>query len=92
MDQVLQGLVSVKEVIAYLNQDRYLSLSEAIEYLNLSERTIRKLLPEIKHHRVGSKLLFKKSDLEKWMEKHIEKNDWPDLDLMVDEVMEGLLD
>lgn len=70
MKQAPQGTVSVAEILAYVNQDRYLSLSEACEYLSLSERTLRELLPGIPYSRIGRKLLFKKSKLDAWVQTH----------------------
>ena len=65
----LEGtLVSVKEILAYLETDRYLSLKEAAEYLPLSERTIREHLKTIPHFRCGRKIIFRKSELDRWME------------------------
>ena len=67
-EQVLDGVVSVREVLNFINQDHYLNLAQASEYLSISQRTIRGLLDEIPHYRVGSKmLLFKKSELDEWM-------------------------
>ena len=65
----LEGtVVSVKEILAYLETDRYLSLKEAADYLPLSERTIREHLKTIPHFRCGRKIIFRKSELDRWME------------------------
>ena len=80
-----QGMVSVAEILAYVNQDRYLSLPEACEYLSLSERTIRELLPGIPHARVGRRLLFKKSKLDGWVQTHEEAGE----DLVLDALAEA---
>ena len=65
----LEGtLVSVQEVLAYLEADRYLNLKEAAEFLPLSERTLRQHLNEIPHFRYGKKIIFRRSDLDRWME------------------------
>jgi excisionase family DNA binding protein len=90
-DASAEGTVSVAEVLRYLAQDRYFTLDEVCHYLSLSERTIRKLLPEIKHFRVGSKLLFKKSDVDQWMDQHVECSTEMDLGRLVDETLEGIL-
>jgi len=80
------GTVSVREVLAYMSQDRYMTLAEAAEYLRLSARTIRRSINEIRPRpfRVGNKLLFKKSDLDRWMEVHRLE----DLPRKMDEAME----
>lgn len=82
MKEALQGVVSVAEILAYISQDRCLSLSEACEYLSLSERTVRKLLPDIPHFRVGRKLLLKKSELYAWLERYRESSKDLTLDAM----------
>jgi excisionase family DNA binding protein len=89
--KIFQGIVSVAEILHYISEDRSLPLSEAMRYLSLSERSLRKLLPEIKHYRVGSKLLFKKSDLDEWMERHVEASAEMDLSKLADEALKGLL-
>ena len=66
--QVLDGVVSVREILAYVEADRFLDLRETSKYLSLSVRMIRDLLPEIPHFRLGfRKLLFRKSELDGWM-------------------------
>jgi len=85
------NVVSVDEILTHLSQDRYLSLSDTCEYTSLSERTLRERLSEIPHFRVGSKLLFKKSELDAWMLQYRECIDQPDLDSIVDEVVESVL-
>ena len=67
-ERIEERLISVREVLAYLAQDRYFTLKQSSEYLGISTRTIRDRLDEIPHYRVGSKmLLFKKSELDEWM-------------------------
>ncbi len=67
-EQVLDGVVSVREVLNLIQSDRYMDLKEAAEYLPLSERTIRQHLNEIPCFRYGKKIIFKKSELDQWME------------------------
>jgi len=66
--QIEQSVVSVREVLAYLETDRYMDLKEAAQYLPLSERTIRQHLNQIPYFRCGRKLIFRKSELDRWME------------------------
>jgi len=66
--QILDAVVSVREVLNLIESDRYLDLKEAAEYLPLSERTIREHLNEIPHFRYGKKIIFRKSELDRWME------------------------
>jgi excisionase family DNA binding protein len=88
---LVQGTVSVAEILHYLAEDRFMTQDEACKYLSLSERTIRDRLPEIKHYRVGKKLLFKKSDLDRWVERFLESSAELDLDQLADQVMKDVL-
>ena len=81
----------MREILKYFGHDRYLSLSDSVDYLCLAERTIRGLLDEIPHFRVGKKLLFKKSELDQWMERCREDPGDPDVKQLADEVVERLL-
>jgi len=86
-EQIEQSTISVREVLAYLETDRYLNLAQASEYLSISQRTIRGLLDEIPHYRVGSKmLLFKKSELDEWMLQYREGGK-DELDELVEETL-----
>ncbi len=75
-ERIEQSLISVSEVLAYLETDRYLDLNEAassrkgqrIGYLPLSEKTLREHLNEIPHFRYGKKIIFRRSELDRWME------------------------
>ncbi len=67
-EQIEQSTISVREVLAYLDQDRYMDLKEAAQYLPLSKRTIWGHRNEIPHFRYGNKLIFRKSELDRWME------------------------
>jgi len=88
---IVQGTVSVAEILRHLAEDRYLAEREARQYLSLSERKLRNHLPEIKHYRIGKKLLFKKSDLDRWMERHLETTAELDLDRLADEVLKDVM-
>ena len=90
VSQILQGMISVAEILAYLDQDRYMSLADATAYVSLSERTLRQRLAEITHYRVGTKLLFKKSHLDLWMERHREKAAGLDLDQIAEEAFDSV--
>ena len=66
--ELLSAVVSVREVLGYLEADRFMDLKETVEYLPLSERTIREHLNEIPHFRCGRKLVFRRSEIDRWME------------------------
>jgi excisionase family DNA binding protein len=90
VNQVPQGKISVAEILAYIDRDRYMSLADATVYLALSERNLRQRLPEIPHYRVGTKLLFRKSHLDLWMERHREKAAAISLDKIAEEAFESV--
>ncbi len=71
-EQFLKGTVSVAEVLNYIEQDRFLTLKEAAAYVRLSQRTLRRQVNQIQPRpfKYGRKLLFKKSDLDQWMERY----------------------
>ena len=85
-----EGVVSVREVLAYLERDHYMAKLDAAAYTSLSPRTLESRLDEIPHFRVGTKILFKKSELDTWMEEHREGGN-PDLDELVDETLANVL-
>ena len=82
-------VVSVQEVLLYFSQDRYLDKKEAAAYTSLSTRNLESRLPEIPHYRVGKKILFKKSELDRWMETYREGGN-RELDRIVNETLESL--
>ena len=87
-EQILDGVVSVREILAYVSPDCYLNRTEAAKYLGISKRNIRArvLSKDIPHYRVGGKLLFKKSELDQWMVKFREGGK-EELRELVDEVV-----
>ena len=66
--QIEGSMISVAEILVYLRNDYYLDLKQASEYLPLSARTIREHLKTIPHFRCGRKIIFRKSELDQWME------------------------
>lgn len=66
--EFLEGTVSVKEVLNHIESDFYMDLAGATQYLPLCEKTIRAHLEEIRHFRCGGKIIFKRSELDLWME------------------------
>ena len=91
MIEAPRGTVSVQEILAYLDRDRYMPKSEASTYLGISVSNIEKQLVSLPHFRVGAKVLFRKSDLDRWMEKHREKPADFDLDRITDEALRAVL-
>ncbi len=82
-------LREVLEEIA--DRDRYLPKLDASAYLGMSVSNIEKRLASIPHFRVGAKVMFRKSELDRWMEKHREKPADLDLDRLADEAVRAVL-
>ena len=86
-ERFMSGVVSASEIMAYLDQDRYLNLAEAAKYTSISKRTLRDHLDEIPHRRVGTRiLLFKKSELDAWLDQYREGGK-AELDELVEECL-----
>ena len=81
-------VVSVQEILAYVDRDRYMDKREAAAYTSLSLRNLEARLPEIPHFRVGKKLLFKKSELDRWLEQFREGGA-QNLERIADEALES---
>jgi excisionase family DNA binding protein len=82
----------IREVVAEVaDRDRYMPKSEASVYLGLSVSNVEKRLGELPHFRVGSKVMFRKSELDRWMEKNREKPADLDLDRLADEAVRAVL-
>ncbi len=89
MKPLEQTVVSVQEVLVYFDRDRYMDKQEAAKYTSLCVRNLEARLPEIPHFRVGNKILFKKSELDRWMETFRESGT-RNLDRIADEAIESL--
>ncbi len=70
-ERIEERLITVREVLSYLETDRFMDLKEASEYLSISTRTLRDQ-DDLPRYRVGKLLRFKKSELDEWMLKHRE--------------------
>ncbi len=88
--QFLEGTVSVREILALLEQDRFLNLAEASQYTSISKSTLRHR-DDLPRYKVGKKiLLFKKSELDKWLFQFREGGG-DELDQLVDECLEKVI-
>jgi len=67
-EKFLEGTVSVREILNFIESDRFMDLKGAAAYLPLSKKTIRQHLDEIPHFKCGGKFIFKKSEIDQWME------------------------
>jgi excisionase family DNA binding protein len=92
MDGPPKGTIEIQEVLRYLACDRFLSKRSAAAYLGVSLRTLetQRDIPRFRFGRNGAKILFKKSELDQWMERYRVVDDGPDIDRIVKEVLEGV--
>ena len=89
-ERIEQSLISVREVLGYLDPDRYLNLAQASEYTSISTRTLRDR-DDLPRYRVGKKiLLFKKSELDTWLSQFREGGK-DELDELVNETLDNLM-
>ena len=63
-----KGNVSVGEVIRYLEGDRFLTAQQVESYLSLKPMEAARLLPEHLRYRIGHRVRYRKSEVDKWME------------------------
>jgi excisionase family DNA binding protein len=80
----------MKEIIQTV-EHRYLTKAQAQIYTGLSERTLdyARERQELGFYKRGKRVLFKKSDLDYWMESH---RAGVDLDKIVDETVREVMD
>ena len=84
-------VISAQEILAYIDRDRYLDKKAAASYTSLSIRNLEARLDEIPHFRVGQKILFRKSELDRWMETYREGGT-QNLDQLADEAIASLME
>lgn len=74
LDRMLDGLESMaKECRPVLNGERYLTDKEVAEWLKVSRRTLQEWRYNgiIGYVQIGSKILFRQSDIQKLLEEHL---------------------
>ena len=68
MSNAPTGTVDVEEILGWLQTDRFMGKKESRQYLGMGEKKFRaqsKLMPKYK---VGGIWVFKRSELDEWME------------------------
>jgi excisionase family DNA binding protein len=53
--------------------DEYLSKKDLSVYLRISRGTVQKLMKQIPHIKLGKRVLFRKADIDKFMESKLVK-------------------
>ena len=84
-------LISVHEVLRYLDTDRYMGKAEASKYLGVGLRTFETWMDRLPKYRPGGKALFKKSELDEFMKRHLELPTTVDLERLADEAVAAVM-
>ncbi len=90
MNAFSTSVVSMAEVLQYLETDRYMQKPDASNYIGLSIRTLESHLAEIPHYRVGGRILFKRSELDHWVQAHREETD-VDVDALANDALKAVM-
>ena len=85
------SLVSVRDVLAYIRDDRYLDKADSARYLGVGLRTFEGWMDQLPKYRPGGKALFKKSELDEFMKRHLELPTDVDLERLADEAVAAIL-
>jgi len=86
-----RSLVSVRDILIYLREDRYLDKAESAKYLGVGLRTFEGWMDQIPKYRPGGKALFRKSELDAFMKRHLELPAEVDLERLADEAVAAIL-
>ena len=84
-------LISVHELLRYLDTDRYMDKPESAKYLGVSVRTFESWMDQLPKYRPGGKALFRKSELDEFMRRHLELPTDVDLERLADEAVKAVM-
>jgi excisionase family DNA binding protein len=84
-------LVSARDVLEYLREDRYLDKGEAAKYLGVGLRTFESWMDRLPKYRPGGKALFRKSELDEFMQRHLEAPADVDLEKLADDAVAAVM-
>ncbi len=66
---LVERLFAIEKQIAALRpQKKYISLSEASQYLGLSKQTLYGKINTLPHYKQGNRIFFKTEELDHWVE------------------------
>ena len=83
--------VNVQDVLAYLREDHYLDKAHSAKYLGVSVRTFEGWMDHLPRYRPGGKALFRKSELDEFMRRHLELPTDVDLERLADEAVKAVM-
>ena len=81
------GTVDVEEVLAWLQTDRYMGKKESAKYLCMGEKKFRAQSKSMPKYKVGGTWVFKRSELDEWMEQYRVQPTSEDVEDLVDGVL-----
>ena len=82
MSQLPDGLITVSEILRYLEDDGYRSVRKTSEYLGVSVKTLRGWMKEgLPYYQKGGVTVIKRAEADTWMAKYRVQNGALDLDL-----------
>jgi excisionase family DNA binding protein len=85
-----RSLVSVTEILKYVQSDRFMSKREAAEYCGVSIRTIESW-QGLPRYKPSGKTLFRKSELDAFIERYREQSADVDLARIADDAVASIL-
>lgn len=72
---IIPGVVSVAEILRYLLNDYYMGKKEAAKYTGLCSDTLdyhSLVVGDLKRYKLARKVLYKKSDLDRFVESYLD--------------------
>jgi excisionase family DNA binding protein len=68
--RIHEGMVSVAEILRYLQTDCFLTKASAAKFIDHEERKIEEAIRRghLRAYKIGKKVLLRKSDLEAWIQ------------------------
>jgi excisionase family DNA binding protein len=87
----LDKFVQVGDILSYLQTDCYLDKADSAKYLGAGIRTFEGWMDQIPRYRPGGKALFKKSELDAFMKRHLELPTDVDVERLADDAVKAVL-
>ena len=84
---------TLNELLATLDVDVFLSKKQASQYLSVSISFLERLMAEegLPFYRVKKKVLFRKHEIDRWIEQYWEQGESQDLKQLADEAVRKVL-
>ena len=87
MSNVPTGTVDVEEILGWLQTDRFMGKRESAHYLGMGEKKFRAQSKSMPKYKVGGTWVFKRSELDEWMEQYRVQPTAEDVSDLVDGVL-----